>query len=354
MANDSIGADSEHTARVLIAPDKFRSSATAAELRHALSNVVTEMGFMPVPIAISDGGEGLLEALGGEPHFSTVTGPLGSPVRAEWRVRIDPEGGTTAIIEMARASGLALVGDRDSNDPMRASTRGTGELIKAAADLGAKTIIVGCGGSASTDGGAGALEVLDGFFPREDIALKVACDVTTTFLDAPSVFGPQKGATPSQVNALHSRLEALANLYRSHYRVEVNSVTRSGAAGGLAGGLHAIGGTLFSGIELVADELMLDDLIKTCELVITGEGRFDATSLAGKAVGALLDHTRDVTELLIIAGEAVIALDQHLNPHAMLVDLVQRFGSERSFAATLECVEVVTREVLGSLSDQRS
>jgi len=354
MANHSIRADSEHIARVLIAPDKFRSSATAAELRHALSNVVTEMGFMPVPIAISDGGEGLLEALGGEPHFSTVTGPLGSPVRAEWRVRIDPEGGTTAIIEMARASGLALVGDRDSNDPMRASTRGTGELIKAAADLGAKTIIVGCGGSASTDGGAGALEVLDGFFPREDIALKVACDVTTTFLDAPSVFGPQKGATPSQVKALHSRLEALANLYRSRYRVEVNLVARSGAAGGLAGGLHAIGGTLFSGIDLVADELMLDDVIKTCELVITGEGRFDTTSLAGKAVGALLDHTRHVTKLLIIAGEAVIALDQHLNPHATLVDLVQRFGSERSFAATLECAEVVTREVLESLSEQTS
>jgi len=349
MADGPIRADSGHIARVLIAPDKFRSSASAAELRHVLSEVVAAMELIPVPVAISDGGEGLLEALGGDPHFSTVTGPLGDSVRAEWRMRMGPGARATAVIEMARASGLALVGDQKSNDPMRASTRGTGELIKAAVDLGADTIIVGCGGSASTDGGAGALEVLDGVFPREDIALKVACDVTTTFLDCPSVFGPQKGATPSQVRALHSRLAALAAFYRSRYGIEVESVARSGAAGGLAGGLLAIGGTLFSGIDLVADEIKLDDLIKTSELVITGEGRFDTTSLAGKTVGALLDHTREVTNLLIIAGEAAISLDQRRNPHASLVDLVERFGSKRSFAATLECVQIVTREALRSL-----
>ena len=349
MANRTIRETSEHVARIMIAPDKFRSSATSKELRRAISDVVSEMGFEPVPVAISDGGEGLLEAFGGTAHHSSVTGPLGETVHAQWTVREDPDGDVTAIIEMARASGLSLIKDRASNDPMRASTRGTGELIRAAVELGAKTIIVGCGGSASTDGGAGALEVLDGVFPRDDITLKVACDVTTTFLDAPSVFGPQKGATPAQVETLRARLESLAELYRSRYGVEVEKVARTGAAGGLAGGLLAIGATLFSGFDLVADELKLDDLIRTSALVITGEGRFDATSLSGKAVGALVDRTRNITRLLIIAGEATIALDQRRDPHATLVNLARRFGSERSYSETLECVEIATREVLESL-----
>lgn len=348
MPNDFIRAQSDHSGRVLIAPDKFRSSATAKELRQVLSRVVKAIGREPVPVAISDGGEGLLEALGGEPRFTTVTGPLGDQVRAEWRMREDEKGTTTAIIEMARASGLALVQDRQSNDPMRASSHGTGELIKTAVELGAMTIIVGCGGSASTDGGQGALEVLDGLFPRDDIALKVACDVTTTFLDAPSVFGPQKGASRTQILELRTRLETLAGHYRSRYGVEVDSIERSGAAGGLAGGLFAIGGTLLSGIDLVADEIGLDEKIRSSALVITGEGRFDATSLAGKTVGALLDRTRNITRLLIITGSAAITLEPDQNPHATLIDLVERFGTERSFHATLECVEIVAKETLNS------
>ncbi len=348
MENDTVREGPGHLARIVIAPDKFRSSATAAQLRSVISGVVAELGFEPVPVPISDGGEGLLEVFGGVVHHSTVTGPIGDPVLAEWRMRVGPDGRATAIIEMARASGLALITGESSNDPMRASTLGTGELVKRAVDCGATTIIVGCGGSASTDGGAGALEILDAIFPRDDITLKVACDVTTTFLEAPSVFGPQKGATPVEVRLLRARLEGLAELYRSRYGVEVNTVARSGAAGGLAGGLYAIGAELYSGIDLVADELQLDELIRSSALVITGEGRFDATSLAGKAVGALLDRTRSVTRLLIVTGEASIALDARRDPHATLIDLAERFGMQRSYAATLECVESVVREALAS------
>lgn len=349
MVTDPVRPGTASLARVLIAPDKFRPSASAAQLRRVLANVVGEAGLVSVPIAISDGGEGLLESLGGEPQFTTVTGPLGQPVLAEWRRRSDQAGTITAIIEMARASGLALVGGGGTNDPLRADTRGTGELIRAAIDAKASTIIVGCGGSASTDGGAGALAALGDLLPRADVVLKVACDVTTTFLDAPAVFGPQKGASPDQVRALRSRLEVLSKNYRSRYGVELDDVARTGAAGGLAGGLFAIGGVLVSGIDLVAEEVMLDDLIASSDLVITGEGKFDETSLEGKAVGALLERTRDRSRLLIIVGEATIGIDPERNPHATLVDLVARFGVERSFHETLDCVEIVAREALESL-----
>lgn len=349
MTHESNHAQLGRGTRVVIAPDKFRSSASAPDLRRVLSDVVSAHGLLPDPVAISDGGEGLLEALGGESQFTTVTGPLGDPVRAEWRLREDPGGETTAIIEMARASGLALVGDPTANDPMRASSRGTGELIRAAVERGATTIIVGCGGSASTDGGQGALEVLDADFPRNDVAILVACDVTTTFLESPAVFAPQKGASPPQIHALRVRLERLAEHYRTRYGVDVRSVSRGGAAGGLAGGLFAIGGTLSSGINLVADEVGLDKKIRSSALVITGEGRFDATSLAGKIVGALIDRTRGITRLLIIGGSAEIALDQNQNPHATVVDLTDRFGSARAFHETLACVRIAAAEAIESI-----
>jgi glycerate kinase len=341
----------ESSRHVLIVPDKFRSTATASELRDAMVNAADAEGFIPTACAISDGGEGLLEALGGEARTTTVTGPLGERIDAEWRILTDQSGGRRAVIEMARASGLALIASPMTNNPLRASTRGTGELIVEAINEGATTIIVGCGGSATTDGGRGALEAIGDLLPREGVTIKVACDVTTTFIDAAKVFGPQKGATPDDVVLLTERLRELAQFYSSRYGIDVTDLPRSGAAGGLAGGLAALGGDLVSGVTLVGDEIGLDYLISTSDLVITGEGRLDDTSFTGKVVGELLERTRTSTPLLIIVGEAVVAIDHAKDPEATIISLVDRFGNARALTETVACVELATREMLRNFTE---
>jgi glycerate kinase len=175
---------------VVAAPDRFRGTATATEMAAAIAKAAAAAGAGCDVAPLADGGAGTLDALGGAIRTTTVRGPLGEPVLAEWRM----QDGGTAVVEMARASGLVLAGGPDGNDPLRASTAGTGELIAAALDAGARRVIVGAGGSASTDGGLAALTALN---PRRrlhaGVELIVACDVDTLFVDAAEVFAPQKG-----------------------------------------------------------------------------------------------------------------------------------------------------------------
>lgn len=284
---------------VLCCPDKFRGSLTARQAAAALAVGVRRAGRTPIALPLADGGEGTLGVLCSDPadrRVQVVTGPLGEPVEAEWGMRE-----TTAVVEMARASGLALV-DGD-NDPVRATTRGTGELIRAAIDARATRVIVALGGSATVDGGLGALEALD--FDLRGVTVEVACDVATPFLDAPSVFGPQKGATAVDVDVLERRLVALAQRYHDELGVDVRGLAGSGAAGGLAGGLAALGARLLPGAALVADAVGLRDAIRSSSLVLTGEGRFDATSLAGKVVGHVVDEARALgVPVAVVAGGA--------------------------------------------------
>jgi glycerate kinase len=174
-------------ALVLCCPDKFRGSLTAQEAAAAFALGVERSGRTALRLPLADGGEGTLDVLcpaASDRHWARVTGPLGAPTDAEWGLR-----GETAVVEMARASGLALVDG--ANDPLRATTYGTGELIRAALDSGARHVIVAVGGSATVDGGLGALEALE--FDLRGAEIVVACDVSTTFVDAACVFGPQKG-----------------------------------------------------------------------------------------------------------------------------------------------------------------
>src|SRR5579875_3812886 len=170
---------------------------------------------------------------------------LGSP--RQGRRRTWPAHGERAVIEMAQASGLALV---EVNDPIAASTLGTGQLIAAAVAAGSRRIIVGLGGSATTDGGFGALRALEPLDRLREIELVVACDVTTRFVDTARLFSPQKGATPEQVELLHRRLVRLASHYERRYGIAVGEVPGSGAAGGLAGGLLCAGARLVPGFDL--------------------------------------------------------------------------------------------------------
>jgi glycerate kinase len=329
--------------RVVAAPDKLRGTATARDVAAAVGRAAAAAGWECDELPLADGGEGTLDVLGGPNRATTVTGPLGDPVRAEWRLD-----GRTAAVEMARASGLALVGGPDGNDPVAASTVGTGELIGTAIDSGARRVLVGLGGSATTDGGLGALRALYPLHRLGGVELVALCDVRTRFGDAAEVFAPQKGASPAQVELLRRRLDRLADVYRADYGVDVRGLDGSGAAGGLGGGLAVAGASLVPGFEAVADELDLHDLLDGADLVITAEGFLDRQSFEGKVIGGVVAVAAPLgVPCVAIVGEVVDDLDTPGKP-LEVVSLVERFGPERAHHDTLACIEAVAADLLGA------
>jgi glycerate 2-kinase len=312
--------------RLLSAPDKFRGTLTAREAAAAIAAGAVRAGWAAVELPLADGGEGTLDVLGGGNRRTIVTGPVGDPVEAEWQLENDG----TALFEAAQACGLALAGGPERNDPLRATSRGVGELIAAAVAEGAERIIVFVGGVASTDGGVGAV----GALPRPlSVPLDVACDVEARFLDAADVFAPQKGATPEEVGILRERLAKL----------DVPDLPGSGAAGGLAGGLAAIGARLVGGFDLVADRLALDARLAEADLVATGEGLLDATSFTGKVVGRVLARAAAAgVEALVLAGEVAA------NSGIDATSLVERYGPEKALAEPAECLSELVESALAA------
>lgn len=324
--------------RVLAAVDKFRGTATAEQVARAVGHACWQLGHDCVELGVADGGEGTLDVLGGANRTTSVAGPLGDPVQARWRLSRD-----LAVIEMAEASGLLLVGGREGNDALAATTTGTGELIDIALDTGVKKIIVCLGGSATTDGGLGALRAIHAPQRLRGVELLVACDVNTTFVDAAPMFGPQKGASPAQVAMLTGRLERLAQVYLQDYGIDVRQVPGSGAAGGLAGALVALGGHLMPGFDLVADELDLHDRVAAADFVITGEGYMDQQSFRGKVVGGVQAIARN-------AGKPVAAIVGDVDPDVAgrieHVALVETFGREAAMTETQTCIEHAALQLL--------
>jgi len=332
--------------RVLAASDKFKGTLTAAQACAAIGHACWELGIDCTEMPMADGGEGTLDVLGGPNRSTLVTGPLGDPVRAEWRYDRG-----VAVIEMARASGLTLVGGAAGNDAMAASTQGTGELIDTALDMGARRIIVCLGGSATTDGGFGALRAISTPARLKAVDFVVACDVDTLFTDAAEVFAPQKGASPAQVKLLTGRLERLAQVYRQEHGVDVASIPGSGAAGGLAGALAALGATLMPGFDIVAEETGFDEAVKNHDLVITGEGLLDDTSFEGKVVGSVADYAEEHgTKMLTIIGDIDEYLDASLVARVNAHSLTAEFGRDESMQRTMHCIEeTVTRMLRASV-----
>ncbi|HUW01973.1 MAG TPA: glycerate kinase [Acidimicrobiales bacterium] len=323
---------------LVAAPDKFRGTATAREVADAMCAAAVTAGWTSCAVPMADGGEGLLDALGGPTRSTTVAGPLGDPVEAPWRLVRG-----TAVIEMARASGLELLGGAEHNDPIAASTHGTGELIARAVESGASRIIVGLGGSATTDGGLGALRAMYPLQRLRGVEIVVACDVETTFVDAAEVFAPQKGASPAQVELLRRRLERLVDVYREDHGVDVHDVPGSGAAGGLGGALAVVGGTLVSGFDIVAEEVDLYDEIERADLVLTGEGFLDEQSLNGKVVGGVADLAAAAgVEAVAVVGQVLDDIDVPF----VVESLVEHFGGQRARDDTLACITKLTAGLL--------
>jgi glycerate 2-kinase len=331
--------------RVVIAPDKFKGTASARAIARAIADRLWELGHDTVELPMADGGEGFLDVLGGANRTDTVTGPLGEPVEAGWRLSK-----RVAVIEMAMASGLDLVGGADGNDPVAATTAGTGELIELAVESGARRVLVGVGGSASTDGGLGALKALHPPQRLRGIEVVVACDVRTRFVDAAPVFGPQKGASPAQVKLLQRRLERLAQVFLAESGLDVQALEGSGAAGGLAGGLATVGAELVSGFEVVAEEVGLDEALEGADLVVTGEGFLDDESFDGKVVGGVASLAVQLgVPCLAVVGEVVEPLPA-LPSGLTVVSLTERFGAEESMARPGRCAAEVVADHLAALS----
>ena len=303
--------------KVVIAPQSFKGSISALDAAKAMEEgvrrVVPDADTVLVPVA--DGGDGtletLVEATAGRIRSATVTGPIGVPVMAEWGALGD---GETAMIEMARTSGLALL-SLDERDPLRATTYGLGEVIHEALEAGYRSFIVGIGGSATNDAGAGMaqalgvrlLDLAGNDLPLGGAALanlhridtsgldhravgarfSVACDVSNPLTGpegASAVYGPQKGATPELVEQLDSALRNFAEVVERDIGSSINDVPGSGAAGGLGGGMMAfLDGSLRAGVDIVLDQVGLDEELEGADLVITGEGQLDFQTVYSKA-----------------------------------------------------------------------
>ncbi|WFA05339.1 glycerate kinase [Bacillus sp. HSf4] len=332
--------------KIVIAPDSFKESMTspeaAASIEKGFKAVLPDAEYIKIPVA--DGGEGTVQALvdatGGELMYKQVTGPLGTPVKAAYGLLGD---GKTAVIEMAEASGLHLIPPAQRN-PLQTTTRGTGELIMDAVEKGAAKIIIGLGGSATNDGGAGMAsalgvkfldsngkEIRDGGGALSDIAridvsgldpklkqikFEAACDVDNPLTGprgASAVFGPQKGATGEMVALLDQHLKHYAAMIRDELHLEADTLPGAGAAGGLGAGLYAfLQAELKSGVDIVLDTLSFSERIKGADLIITGEGKIDGQTIYGKTPAGIAKRA-------VAAGIPVIAFAGSLGDGCELV-----------------------------------
>ncbi len=325
---------------VLVAPDSFKGTLTAAQVAGAVGRGLERAGLVPPDLCpVADGGEGttaaILPALGGELVAVDAHDPLGRPLRAHVALLED---GAGALVEVAAASGLGLLAP-DERDPELATSHGTGELVAAAIAAGAAVVLVAAGGSATVDGGAGALEAIAEHGGLRGARLVVLCDVNTPWERAAAVYGPQKGAGPDAVRRLEARLDALARRLPRDPR----GVPLSGAAGGLAGGLWAVHcAVLEVGAAWVLDALDFDRRMRAARAVVTGEGRLDAQTLAGKLVGEICVRARQagVPAHAIVGQDAMDALDKRI----LDLQVVREAGTITDLEAAGEALGTAFRE----------
>jgi glycerate kinase len=320
---------------VLVAPDSFKGTFSATEVAAAIGRGLQAAGRPADLCPVADGGEGTLDALaaalGAQRLTAPATDPLGRPIDAEFGLA-----GDVAVVDTAAASGLSLVGETE-RDAFAASSAGTGELIAAAVQAGARVVYLGVGGSATTDGGAGAIKAIERAGGLEDARLVVLCDVRTPFEDAARVFGAQKGAGPDDVKRLTARLHAQARRLARDPR----GVPMTGAAGGLSGGLwSAFGAELVPGAAFVLDEVGFDARMRSARAVVTGEGKLDMQSLVGKVVSEVATRARQSgvpchavvgTRELDSMGTRILDLDRVIEAST----LTELEGAGRSLAEVL-------------------
>ena len=289
--------------KIILAPDSYKECLPAQDVAAAMAAAVraSRPDAEVVALPLADGGEGtagiLTHALGGETVCALVTGPLGLQVRASYGIA-----GKTAVIEVAAACGLSLVPVKRRN-PLLATSRGVGELMKDAALRGCESILIGLGGSATCDGGAGMMSVPDLRETLSGVRVTALCDVDAPFTGprgAARRFAPQKGASPAEVEILEKRLEALADRMLSGTGCDVRKMPGAGAAGGLGGALAAyFGARLAPGIDEIMDRVGFDAALADAALIITGEGCSDIQTLAGKVPFGVVRRAGAIPVMLV-------------------------------------------------------
>jgi glycerate kinase len=321
-------------ASVLVAPDSFKGTFSAVEVAEAIGRGLRAAGVEADLCPVADGGEGTMETLlasigGEEVEVGDVRDPLGRPITAPFAL---VDGGRRALVEMAMASGLALITEAE-RDPWAATTYGTGQLIRAAVEAGAEEVMIAVGGSATVDGGRGALEALDALGGPGDARIAVLCDVQTPWERCAEIYGPQKGADPDMVRRLAERLDA----YASELPRDPRGVAMTGAAGGLSGGLWAgLGAALEPGAPYVLDAVRCDARLRGSAGVIAGEGRIDEQSVMGKNVG-------EIGERALAAGVPLFAIVGGDSVPAEAAERIALRGVHE--ATTLEAIEATAERV---------
>ncbi len=379
--------------KIVVAPNAFKGSLSAKDAAHVMAEAILDVDpdIEVREVPFSDGGDGLLEVLtdilGGEKVAVEVLGPLGKRIVSELCYVRDR---SIAAIEMARASGLALLGESEG-DPTRTTTYGTGELIKKGVDLGAKRIIIGIGGSATNDGGIGMAAALGvrfldsrgkeiypcggnlikirdidirGLYKKiKDVEIEVVCDVDNPLLGengAARVYGPQKGATPEQVEELEQGLANLARVIKEKLGIDVTTIPGGGAAGGLGAGLFAfLGAKLKKGIDVMKSLTGLEQQIKGVDLVLTGEGKLDDQIFFGKGPFGVSDTAKKFgVPCIAVAGSVDITPDrlQEIGIIACLsicpgpVDLKKAMENARSYLkSTVKQIIMIWKSALNKV-----
>lgn len=329
--------------KVLAAFDSFKGTVSARAIGRELSIALFPHEVIECPL--SDGGEGFLEVLADRIVQVPTVDALGRACLAGMGFRTGGE----AIIETAQAIGLTQVGGAESNDPVRADSTGVAILLEEALKQRPTSILVGCGGSAVTDGGIGFMRRMRrrNLIPCA-VPITVALDVRTRFTQAGVVFAPQKGATPMEVGLLSARLAALHAWYRRWYGIELDRHFGTGAAGGLGGALMVAGAVLASGFDEVSSRVKLSQRISEADLVVTGEGRLDETSFDGKVVGEVLRLAgTQAKQVVVIVGSADSRTMERLHQQGYRAySLSESFGEERSFANPLRLLGELARSVI--------
>lgn len=292
---------------ILVAPDSFKGTYTAAQVAAYIATGIRSVGGTAHEMPVADGGEGtfdvIFQGLQAQPLTVSTVGPWGDETKAV--IGLNQNG--TAIVELASASGLNMPTEQ-TRDPLAATTYGTGVLIAEAVRQGARQILVAAGGSATTDGGSGAITAIEEAGGLHGAQLVVLSDVTTRFSDAARVFGPQKGADPATVQLLTQRLQRLAETLKRDPR----NIDRGGAAGGFAGGMWAqYDASLVSGADYILDLLEADALIAASEAVIVGEGRLDSQTGQGKIISGILARSGRIPVYAVVGS-----VDENLGSYA--------------------------------------
>ena len=282
---------------ILVAPDSFKGTYAAADVAENIGVGIEAAGAQAIPMPVADGGEGTLDCLRQPMGLSLVTAecrnPWGFPMMGRYGVSSDG----TAVIEIAEASGITMA-HGGPRDPVTADTYGTGMLVVDAVRRGARRVVIAAGGSATTDGGRGAIAAIHdgGVTPK---SLTVLTDVTTRFIDAAKVFGPQKGADPATVELLTQRLNDQAQRNPRDPR----TVAGGGAAGGFAGGVWAVfDAQIVPGADFVLDSCGFDEALQEASAVVVGEGRLDSQTKAGKIISAILRRAHNLPVYAVVGS----------------------------------------------------